>query len=128
MATHKHGTFVGNGKNSVTIPLGFEPDILIIHSAVDYYTSGWVGVGDVCVSKSMYSIVVRHNNTTVSYAVPNVYPFNQGDGDYGNSQNAPQYTFYGSYSDGNLTLTNKGNLAGTCFINGTEYTWDAYKA
>ena len=128
MTIHKHGTFTGDQTNSVTLPIGFAPDVLVIHADVDYYTSGWVGVGAVFVSKGMFSAVIRHNNTTAALAASNAYGFKQNDGDYGISQNAAQYTFYGTYTDGNLTLTNSANSAGTQFINNMEYTWDAYKA
>lgn len=121
----KTGTFTGDGTINAALSIGFEPDIVVIASGQDYATSGWAGVGDIIIIKGNVSFIGRHNSATATAITANGNP-NMGNA-YGDTSTAPNYTPYGTYSGGTLSISNKNDGAGTRFGNGTTYTWYAVK-
>ena len=119
------GTFTGDGTISVSLSIGFAPDIAVISSDQDYSQSGWAGVGDIVIIKGDISFLGRHNATSATAIRAEGNP--SMDGAYGSSSTAPTYAAYGTYSDGALTVTNKNNATGTVFVNGVTYSWVAVK-
>lgn len=128
LSEYKSGTFTGDGTSSVALPIGFEPDILIMDTPVAWDESGWSGTGILTIAKGIYTIATRHSTTNSATVGNVVYIFNSSDGDYGNSDNANAYAFYCSYSNGVFTIENKTPGNATRFISGNTYTWKAYKA
>ena len=123
---HASGVFTGDGTNSVSIQIPFKPDVLVIAAGLDYSTSGWAGVGDAIMCRRKVSVIVRHSNATATGPSANAYPIYDNDGEFGSRDKAQQYTFYGNYNNGVMTLTNIASVPGTAFINNQQYTWDAY--
>lgn len=119
------GTFTGDGKINAALNIGFEPDIVEIVSSKDYAASGWAGVGDIVIIKNNISFIGRHNSTSATAVTVNANP--NMDGAYGSSSTAPNYTPYGTYSSGTLTVSNKNDGVGTRFRSGVTYSWHAFK-
>ena len=120
------GTFTGDGTSAKTLAIGVKPDILMIWADVDYSESGWSGVGQVVVRRGAMLAVNRHNGTTATTATNNYYWLTSTSGDFGNASEAPSNTFYGTYSDGTLALTNKTSAEGTRFSSRRTYRWAAF--
>ena len=122
------GTFTGDGTNSVALSLGFKPDFVYIWADVNYSESGWQGIGHVIVHRGDLIHTIRHASETATSSAGVTYWLTTGNGDFGISNNAPTNGFYGSYSDGTLTLTNKSSSAQASFINSKTYKWVAFRS
>ena len=125
--TTKTGTFTGDGTMNASLSIGFEPDIVLVESDVDYSVSGWQGVGHVFIWRGVTTGVKRHPNTTTTSATTNMNPFVDATYPYGRADTAGSYQIYCSYGDGVLSLTNKNDGVGTRYINGKTYNWTAIK-
>lgn len=123
---HVSGTFVGDGTNTVSIQIPFKPDVIVIASGREYTTAGWAGVGDIVMVRRKVSLCVRHANTSTTSYTTNAYPIYDNDSEYGTKEMAAQYTFFGNYNNGVMTIENVVLGTGTVFTNNQQYTWDAY--
>ena len=125
----KTGSFVGDGTASVTLDIGFEPDVIVIDSDLDFATAGWQGLKCVNLVRNVLTINFYHNSTTDT-AKTHAYfdAISVGQDPWG--ANGGAYRNYGVYSNnGELLVTNKTlNNANVFFVSGQTYTWAAYKA
>ena len=122
------GMFTGDQSSTVELNIGFKPDIIEIESDVDYYTTGWIGIGHAVIVKNNYAELLRHNNASTNGAITAVNAHLRGAyGEYGDVGVSGSAMPYGSYSDGIFTFKNTQNLASTQFINGKTYNWVAVK-
>ena len=124
------GTFSNNGTASVSLNIGFEPDVVYIscgYGSTEYATAGWIGCAFLCIVKNETMLYYRHNNDTSTMLSVGVNTNLGGNhGAYGGID-APTQNFYGTYSDGVLTVENRSpNTAYTHFIPSEVYTWVAF--
>ena len=124
------GTFTGVDSSTISINIGFKPDVVYIdcgYRSAEYGQAGWTGCAFLAIFKDISTVYYRHNNNTstaISVGVNNdvggIY------GEYGNSS-APTGTFYGTFNDGVLEIANKSPTNNyTHFIEGENYTWIAF--
>lgn len=127
-AKSKNGTFTGNGTKTVTLQIGFEPDVIIINSGLPLNAAGPVGLYMVAIAKNVFTLNASHNSTTDINATRTMFGQLYGTGWGNNTLGAYRNT--ATYGNGVLTVTNITNSPGAqyLFIEGQEYTWTAYKA
>lgn len=126
MAQSASGTFVGNGTSTISLPIGFEPDVVIVTViGYDPTEAGWVGEWGMCICKNKFGMDARHNsssgttlNNTINYRYGGEFP------SYGATDG--YYQIYGSYDNGSFTISNSSKTVLTSFISGATYTWEAY--
>ena len=124
----KTGTFVGDGAKEVDLPIGFEPDVIIIDSGLDPSQVGYTGLIVVAIAKNVFTVNNTHSSDTDTQNARTIYGslLNKGWGD----SSVGAYRNIAIYSNGNLKVSNitANPSAQYRFINGQAYTWTAYKA
>lgn len=120
------GTFVGNDTRDVYLNIGFEPDVIVIDTDLNFSTSGWQGIKCIVLVKGVLSTNYCHNSLTDTKEHTYNDAFSANDNPWGSDSGS--YRSYGVYTDGTMLITNKNNSAMTHFIDGQTYTWTAYKA
>lgn len=125
MAKVKSGTFTGDGTNSVTINLGFEPDVVVVDSDLDLSQAGWIGLKCAVIVKNVLTVNALHGNDTTTNASVYNHSIVPGNDAWGGS--CGSYRNYVTYSNGVVTVTNKSNNDSVKFISGQTYTWTVYK-
>lgn len=120
------GTFVGDGTSSVALNVGFEPDVVVIESGLDF-SQAWQGTGTIVIAKNVFSASLRHatQSSTTATSVINVsfgeqYP-------YGNPTGSTAYSFYGTYENGVFNVINERSTGATYFVVGNTYSFKAYR-
>ena len=105
----KSGTFTGNGTITQALDVGFEPDVIVVDSDLDFSVAGWQGIKCVTIVKGVMTVNFVHTNTTTTSSSTYNTPITSTDDPWGESAGA--YRSCASYADGVLTLTNKTNNA-----------------
>lgn len=126
VAQSKSGSFTGDGTITTVLDIGFEPDVIVIDSGIDYTTPSAQGLLMVAIAKGKFTLNFYHNSTTD--VTSHNYPFDIISGTDSWGADSGAFRNYCIYSDGVLTVTNKTNHANVVFINGQTYNWTAYKA
>ena len=120
------GTFTADGSTSdASMNVGFEPDMVSIKCNLDYYTTGWAGMGNIIIVKNVLTAHARHNTTSVNGIQSSINASFDESHPYGLSTTS--YGTYGTYSNGIFTVTNNTKNAITRFVSGVTYTWAAVK-
>ena len=121
----KTGTITGKGSATISIDVGFEPDIIVIASGLDY-TSSNLGMLNVVLVRGIVMYNTWRTSSAYGSTGNNVSP----NGDvWGAKESYGNYASYATYSNGVLTISNQATTTGRCyFIDGHTYTWTAYKA
>ena len=118
------GTFTGDGTKSVQLNIGFEPDVVVIDSGLDYSVAGIAGVLAISIAKGSVIANVTHNNTgsTTYSGTLNVMKLSE---DKWGADSAGVNMTYCTYSDGVLTINNYTDGERTRFSNGQTFAWFA---
>ena len=124
------GTFTGADSSSLSLNIGFKPDVVFIdcgYRPAEYSQSGWTGCAFLVIVKGVTTAYYRHNSNTVTAMSVGVSNDLGGTfGEYGDER-SPTGTFYATYNDGTLEIVNKSPAqAYTHFIAGITYTWVAF--
>lgn len=123
----KTGTFTGDGTASVSLDVGFEPDVIVIDSDLDFNTAGWQGIKCIVIAKGTLTVNFYHSSLTVTNKTAYSDAISANQNPWGSDARA--YRSYATYSDGTLLVTNKEpSNANVKLIEGQTYTWKAYKA
>ena len=128
------GTFTNNDTSSVSLNVGFKPDVVYIscgYGNTEYSTAGWTGCALMVIIRNETILYYRHNNdssTSFSVGVNNTLGGNYGEFGINNGTSyAPSQTFAAAYTDGVLAIENKTpNTAYTHFMADETYTWVAF--
>ena len=102
----KSGTFMGNGTASVTIDMGFEPDVVIIDSGHRYNNPGFAGLMQAILIKGIIITNICHQSDTATNSLMYGNPIGEGQDVWGYKETPVSNTSYALYSNGQLTLTN----------------------
>lgn len=124
-AKAKSGTFVGTGSVSVALDIGFEPDVIVIDSGLDYTQAGWIGVISLTIVRGVLTVLYCHTGNTATNAQYYGYAIKSTDDPW--ATNTGSYRATASYSNGILTMVNATDVASQRYINGQTYSWKAYK-
>ena len=124
------GTFTNNDTSTVSLNIGFKPDVVYISCgyAGKHSQSGWTGCAFMIIVKDETVAYYRHNNdTTTSTSVGLNTNVGGTNGEYGNNSTAPSGASYATYNNGILTIENKSpTQVYTHFMADETYTWIAF--
>lgn len=120
----KTGTFTGDGTNSVQLNIGFEPDVVVIDSGIDYSVAGVAGILAITIAKGIVITNVTHNSTSATSFSGTLNVMKPTQDPWG-ADSATTNQNYCTYSNGVLTITNATDGARTHFSNGQTFTWFA---
>lgn len=125
-ATIKSGTFTGDGTINVSLPIGFEPDGVIITTDVDWTVAGWTGIITAILIKGVCGLDYCHTGNTATNAQNYGRQLKLTDDPW--AVGAGTYMPNGTYTNGVLNVSNNTNTPSQTYANGRTYTWTAYKA
>lgn len=127
MARSKSGTFTGDGTASVILDIGFEPDVVVINSNLQWNVAGYTGLINVLAIKGVAIDNACHTSNTATNLNGTLNVPRTGQDPWG--ANCTSNNNYCTYSDGKLTVTNYSPTAErNYFVNNQQYEWTAYKA
>lgn len=126
VAQSKSGSFTGDGTFSVQLPIGFEPDVIVIDSGIDYSTPSQNGLLSVVIVRGVMTINYYHNSDTDIVGHNYNAQIKSDQDPFGGNVGA--FRSYAIYSNGVLTITSKNSGNNQRFIDGVQYSWTVYEA
>ena len=118
------GTFTGDGTVAATLNIGFEPDVVVIDSGLDYSVAGVAGILAITIAKGSVITNITHNNTSATSYSGTLNVMKPSQDPWGADSGVNNNTFC-IYEDGVLYVSNKTISNRTIFSNGQTFSWIA---